>query len=91
MPVYCVSYDLNKSGQNYDDLYQSLESSAGWWHYLDSTWLVATEESAEQLSSRLLKNLDSNDSLLVIKVVREYQGWLTKEAWEWIDQHVTDN
>ena len=26
---------------------------------------------------------------LIIKVTNEYQGYLTKEAWEWIRKHVT--
>ncbi len=91
MTVYCVSYDLNKSGQNYDALYEELKKSPGYWHYLDSTWLIITTETAIELSERIRKNLDSNDTLLVIKVVRAYAGWLSKKAWEWIDQHVTDS
>lgn len=90
MTVYCVSYDLNKAGQNYSDLYEELKKSPSWWHYLDSTWLIYTAETADQLSERLRKNLDNNDNLLVIKVVRSYAGWLPKKAWEWIDKHVTD-
>lgn len=27
MPVYCVSYDLNKAGQNYNALYEELKKS----------------------------------------------------------------
>lgn len=90
MTAYCVSYDLNKLGQNYDPLYKELKSSPGWWHDLDSTWLISTQETAEQLANRLLAHLDKNDRLLVIKVVRDYQGWLTQDAWKWIDAHVTD-
>ncbi|ELV7515517.1 hypothetical protein QMU85_000472 [Photobacterium damselae] len=88
MKVYCVSYDLNKSGQNYNDLYDEIKSSPGWCHILDSTWLISTSETASQLSERLLKNIDDNDELLVIKVSRDYSGWLSKTTWSWIDQHV---
>lgn len=87
MTVYCVSYDLNKEGQNYEDLYVELKKSPGWWHYLDSTWLISTSENAVQLSERLLKHLDSNDNLLVIGVTTDRAGWLSKKAWEWIGQH----
>lgn len=90
MTVYCVSYDLNKAGQNYNALYDELKASLNWWHYLDSTWLIYTHESAEALFQRLQKHIDNNDRLLVIKVVRNYQGWLTEEAWQWIRQYVTD-
>ncbi|WP_205882415.1 hypothetical protein [Limnobacter profundi] len=90
MTVYCVSYDLNKTGQNYSALYEELKRSSSWWHYLDSTWLIYTLETADQLSERLLKHTDQNDRLLVIKVVKAYQGWLSEEAWKWIREHVTD-
>lgn len=88
MTVYCVSYDLNKAGQNYNALYEELKKAGTWWHYLDSTWLIDTSLTAQSLSDRLLKHIDSNDRLLVIKVTRDYQGYLPKEAWDWINQRV---
>ncbi len=60
MTVYCVSYDLNKTGQNYNALYEELKDSPSWWHHLDSTWLIYTSETEEELSARLLKHLDSD-------------------------------
>ena len=90
MATYCVSYDLNGTGQNYGALHEELKKSSSWWHYLDSTWLIYTSETADQLSKRLLKHTDQNDRILVIKVVNTYQGWLTEEAWKWIREHVTD-
>ncbi|MFL9585119.1 hypothetical protein [Stenotrophomonas sp. AB1(2024)] len=88
MTTFCVSYDLNKSGQNYSALYEELKKSPNWWHHLDSTWLIVTSETAEQLRDRIRKHLDDNDTLLIIKVVRPYSGWLSKEAWEWLDKNI---
>ena len=88
MNVYLVSYDLNKTGQNYSALYKELEASSAWSHPLDSTWLIATNESADQLSTRMRKHLDSNDLSLVIKVTNSYAGWLTEEMWNWIYKHI---
>lgn len=78
MSVYCVSYDLNQAGQNYNALYDELKKSPGWCHPLDSTWLISTGETAQQLSDRLRRHLDNNDTLLVIGVTKEYAGWLTE-------------
>lgn len=86
--VYVVSYDLNKSGQDYEGLYGELKKSRAYWHYLDSTWLIYTSESAKDLYDRIGEHIDKNDSALVIEVSRNYQGWLPKKAWEWIRQHV---
>lgn len=86
--VYCVSYDLNKPGQNYTPLYEELKKSLNWWHYLDSTWLIYTNETADQLWQRLRKHTDDSDNVLIIRVCDDKAGWLKKEAWEWIRTHV---
>jgi hypothetical protein len=88
MSLYCVSYDLNKAGQNYAALHKELENSTNWWHHLDSTWLIYTTEDASRLADRLRKHIDKNDSLLVIRVRRDYTGWLPQEAWDWIEQYI---
>ena len=84
MSVYCVSYDLNQAGKNYNALYDELKKSPGWCHPLDSTWLISTGETAQQLSDRLRRHLDNNDTLLVIGVTKEYAGWLTQDTWDWM-------
>lgn len=86
--VYVVSYDLNKSGQDYKGLYEELKKSSSWWHFLDSTWLIYTSETADQLYTRIGSHIDKNDYALVIEVKRNYQGWLPEDAWKWIREHV---
>lgn len=88
MGVYCVSYDLNKAGQDYEGLYGALKEFPDWWHYLDSTWLVSTNESAYAIFDKLHQHLDENDSLLIVQVGKDYSGWLSEEAWEWIKRNV---
>lgn len=88
MSVYCVSYDLNQAGQNYNALYDELKKSPGWCHPLDSTWLISTGETAQQLSDRLRRHLDNNDTLLVIGVTKEYAGWLTQDTWDWMRTNI---
>ncbi|WP_331345239.1 hypothetical protein [Cellvibrio sp. UBA7661] len=88
MTVYCVSYDLNKAGQNYAALYEELKNSPSWWHYLDSTWLIATSETSTQLFERIRKHTDNNDLFFVIKVTNDYSGWLPDEAWKWMREHI---
>ncbi|MDY7092609.1 MAG: hypothetical protein SX243_06520 [Acidobacteriota bacterium] len=87
MYIYNVSYDLRKPGKNYSGLTNELKNSPDWWHYLGSTWLIATRETAGQLYNRLAQHLDKNDSVLVIRVSNDYSGWLTQEAWDWINKY----
>ncbi len=86
--VYVVSYDLCKPGQDYKGLFDELQASPSWWHYLESTWLIATSESASELYNRLRGHLDGGDRLLIIQAGTDMQGWLPKEAWEWIEREL---
>ena len=87
MPIYSVSYDLRKPGRDYTLLHKKIKDLGAWWHYLDSTWLVKTSKSAEQIAESLRAAIDQNDRLLVINVGRDYAGWLENEAWEWLRDH----
>jgi len=88
--VYVVSYDLKKPGKNYVGLTEQLQFFPGWWHYLGSTWLISTSESATELYNRLAPHLDKNDSILIIEAGKHIQGWLPKDAWEWIQKSIPD-
>lgn len=86
--VYSVTYDLKTPGRDYTPLYTALKSSPKWWHYLESTWLIATLESPVQLYNRLVPTITNNDRLLIIEVRNNAQGWLPKDAWQWINENV---
>jgi hypothetical protein len=86
--VYNISYDLHKPGKDYNGLIKELQNSHTWWHYLESTWLIYTNETANQIWNRLSSYLDQNDSILIIETGKDYSGWLPKEAWEWIKKQI---
>jgi hypothetical protein len=87
--AYAVSYDLRgKQKPDYKGLLEELKDSPIWWHYLESTWLIITDETPAELFQRLAPHLHRLDSLLVIEVRDNCQGWLPKSAWNWIHQYV---
>ncbi len=83
--IYAINYDLKRPGQNYEALYDAIKKCGAWWHYLDSTWLVDTSLTATGVWERIDPHVDKNDSFLIVGITRDYQGWLPKEAWDWID------
>ncbi len=90
MSVYLVNYDLKRPDQNYPELYEVLKSASGWWHYLESLWLLSSEESLETWHARIRSKIDKNDSFIIMKLTPGMQrnGWLPQKAWEWIRQHL---
>ena len=86
--IILISYDLKVPGKKYDSLYEAIKKAPSWWHYLDSTWLVRTNESVTTWNDRLTKILDENDRLLIVDVTkRERNGWPPKRAWDWIREN----
>lgn len=91
MAVYLVTWDLNREKPNYHaartqltgrlDAYDSVRDPG-----LDSVRWVATEWTAESVSSDLRVFMDENDKLIVTKLNKgEHQGWLAKVVWDWIN------
>jgi hypothetical protein len=85
MKVYSINYDLKKPGMDYQDLYDAIKQY-NWWHYLESTWLVHTNDSASDIFKRLKPHIDDNDSILIIEAGKDKAGWLPEEAWDWINK-----
>jgi len=88
--IYLISYALNRSDKDYSQLINKLKSYETWWHYLDSTWLISTNKDAENIYKDLMPFLDEDDSILIINVGKDRQGWLPKKAWEWIHKHLKE-
>ena len=90
MKIYAICYDLKTPGRDYGQLHEAIKALGdGWWHYLDSTWLVRTSMSANQIWEHLRPTIDANDYLLVIGVTREFSGWLPKGAWDWLNEYTS--
>lgn len=82
--VLLITYDLNQPGQQYNDLYEEIRKAGTWWHYLDSTWIIETNQNPQYWTDRLSKHLDENDCILIIEVCENRQGLLPKRAWDWL-------
>ena len=86
--LYIISYDLNKPGQNYPELYKAIKTCGSWSHRLDSTWLVDSNLYAQSISDRITPHIDKNDYLLVFRLSKDHQGQLPQKTWDWINKHV---
>jgi len=87
--IYAVNYDLKAPGRDYTGLYEAIRSCGAWWHYLGSTWLIDTALTADGIWDRLAPHIDTNDTVLVIVIGADKQGWLPKKAWDWINARLT--
>lgn len=86
--VVLVSYDLKTPGKNYAPLYESLKKQGVWWHYLESTWLVAGSKSPKDIYAAVVSDITTSDRLLIIEVKRPYWGYMPQEVWDWLEKHL---
>ena len=86
--IYNISYDLNKTGKDYQGLYKELKNTYEWNHPLDSTWLLFTAESPNQIWDRVRSHIDKDDNILIAEITTNYSGWLPKDVWTWISQRI---
>lgn len=85
MANYLVTYDLNKAGQNYSDLYNALKSYPKWAHPMDSVWFLKTTKSPKSIAEHLHSCMDSNDELFVCKITADNFGWLDDKFWKFLN------
>lgn len=89
--VYFITYDLNKTGKDYEGVYQAIRDASNgvWCHYWESSWLIRSNLlTADQVFARIKPHLDKDDRCLVIEIKNNKQGWLTQEQWDYINNHI---
>lgn len=84
MRVYSVNYDLKTPGRDYTGLYEELKRSPAWRHDLESTWLIATTETAQQIWDRIKGHIDKNDRVIILQAGPDYLGLDHLDAWTWL-------
>jgi hypothetical protein len=88
--ILLVAYDLKGPSTHYAKLYEHLKGQEGWWHYLGSTWLISTRKTPKELAEEIKPLLLDTDRFLVARFGSEYWGWITKDAWDWIKNHASN-
>lgn len=83
MTTYIVSYDL-VGNKNYNDLYDELKAKKAWAKITESTWGVVSDESAKELRDRLLRVMDEDDRLFIVKSGVEAAWSNSKCKNEWL-------
>lgn len=90
MAAYMITYDLNSSGQKYTEVIEAIKaaSTGAWCTYWKSSYLIRSNLTVQQVTDKIIPHLDSNDSLIVIEVKRNYQGWLNENQWKYIRENI---
>jgi len=86
--VLLVTYDLKTQGKIYTPFYEALKQQGQWWHYIASTWLIATTKTPQEVYAAVAPHLTVSDFILVVPIKRPYYGFLPKDAWDWMESNL---
>lgn len=77
MAVYSISYDLHKR-KDYDRIWEGIDkvSRQVWVKILESHYFIRTDLTSGQIRDFLIRYIDNDDSLFVIKV--DIDDWSSK-------------
>lgn len=84
MKLYQITYDLRKQ-RDYNPLYERIKAYGTWCHALESTWIIASNQSADQVANNLRAVIDADDGLLVTRLQGD-AAWvgLSAEQTKWL-------
>ncbi|MFO7195662.1 CRISPR-associated protein Cas2 [Enterococcus faecium] len=68
MDSFIISYDLNKSGKNYDDLIKKIKTYSKWAKINESVWFFKSNKKCPEIRDDLKSVMDKDDSLFVAKL-----------------------
>lgn len=95
MSVFMIGYDLHE-GEDYEDLIDAIDAlSSGYWHFLDSTWLVTANSTTNEIRDKLIPHLPrrDRDRLLIVKIPTPAHyaqtNAFTDEAQDWLKNNLS--
>jgi hypothetical protein len=88
MKLYQIDYDLRKQ-RDYAALFERIRNYGTWCHTLESSWVIATDQTAAQVRDYLYGSMDNDDGLLVTLLAGE-AAWvgLSSEIANWFKQQM---
>ena len=88
--ICMINYDLKSPAASYGSLYEAIKTYGVWWHYLESAWIVKTNDTPKTIYEKLLPSLKKGDSIMIVDITNSaYYGLLPPMAWEWIQNNRT--
>jgi hypothetical protein len=82
-----VTYELNGPDESYKRFFDLIDKADDWGHFIENSWIIISDETAETWGQRLSKHVKTGDRLIVVEVILgSSQGWLPTKNWEWIKE-----
>ena len=89
MKAYIFVFDRNYR-YDYKKFHEFIKESphiSNWWRYIQSCYILVSELPATKLSREIREVMPKHRFLLSQIHLNNSNGWLPKEAWDWIHKY----
>ena len=86
--AYALMFDVTDS-LDYNEIHKkiiNIPNLYSWFHYLQSSYILISEEDSYFLTQEIIKIMPNKRFLLLRVDLASRNGWMPKEAWEWIEK-----
>ena len=89
--LYLLTFDVPPSSKGLTELHNLIDNDPAitdWMHHIKTTYFIVSTKTAQQLADNF-KGVLGNENYIVVQIRRPYgrQGWLNKDAWEWLSKN----
>lgn len=88
--IYLMVFDRNPSF-DYQPIHNFINNNpqiTDWSHYMLSAYILVSPLSANDLANQIIANFCRHRFLLIEINNKNYQGWLTQDAWTWLKKYL---
>jgi hypothetical protein len=83
--IYLISYKVPFDFfRTMEPLEKVIKEYPGWCKCFESSWLIATYDTIETVSTELTKYFEEKDTWLIAAISEQICGGLSNDAWEWL-------
>lgn len=85
MTSFLITYNLKAPHLNQAPLIDAIKSYDGYWHGINSTWIVYADSTSAAIRDHLIQYIGNNDEILVLKLSGEgaWRG-INPELSQWL-------
>jgi len=87
MAVVLVTYDLNRPGQNYDQLIGFIKQHA-WARLSESSYAIETFDTPQSIFNKIATTIDPGDNVYVVTLSSPYWGRGPQAVNDWLRQRL---
>ncbi|RKQ96864.1 hypothetical protein C7446_2724 [Kushneria sinocarnis] len=90
MPLnaYIVTCTVEPETRRFERIERELDRCVSWTALSSTTWLVATEQSAEQLMRQLRLHAENTEAVYVMGMADPMEGYGPQRINRWLNRHV---